>query len=160
MAEVAALNDIDVIFDIYNECVKKLDDRGIYQWDNIYPDYNTIKNDIELGQMYIIRNFCDILACGVINDDTEGYENGRFSEESFKVIHRLCVKTNVQGSGLGVRMLEELEKIIFDMGVKSICLDVFPQNMAAINLYAHRGYKEVGSAFYRKGRFILMEKIF
>lgn len=43
--------------------------------------------------------------------------------------------------------------------IESIRLDVFTQNPFALRLYEKTGYRKTGTADWRKGKFILMEKV-
>jgi len=46
--------------------------------------------------------------------------------------------------GIGQRLLQEIEKIFRDSGVKICCLETREDNIAALNLYQKFGYKRVG----------------
>jgi len=154
----AILNDVKNIFDVYLNAVTKLKKEGIEQWDEIYPDINTVKNDVQKGEMYVMVINGHIAAAGVINDYTEDYENGNWKYDDYRVIHRLCVNTYYQNMGFGKKMLEYIEDEIKKMGFKSVRIDVFPKNTVAVNMYENAGYKCVGRVEYRKGTFLLYEK--
>lgn len=46
--------------------------------------------------------------------------------------------------GIGQRLLQEMEKIFREKGVKTSHLEVREDNVAAINLYTKLGYKKIG----------------
>lgn len=50
-------------------------------------------------------------------------------------------------------------KIALKNGNSSIKLDAFTQNPIALSLYEKLGYKVKGYADWRKGKFVLMEKV-
>ena len=159
MIRKAVLNDLKNVFDIYLKAIEKLRSLGIDQWDEIYPDFETIKNDIERGEMYIMPLNGHIAACGVINKEDEGYEGGNWKYgDNYRVIHRLCVNVDFQSMGIGKKMLQCLEDEIKKMKFDSVRMDVLPGNKRAIEMYKNFGYIDVGEVEYRKGIFRLYEK--
>ena len=159
MIRKAVLSDLKNVFDIYLKAIEKLRSLGIEQWDDIYPDLDTIKNDIERGEMYIMPLNGHVAACGVINRECEGYEGGNWKYGSnFRVIHRLCVNVDFQSMGIGKKMLQCLEDEIRKMKFDSVRIDVLPNNKRAVELYKNFGYADVGKVEYRKGVFRLYEK--
>ena len=160
MIRKAVLSDLKNIFDVYLKAIDKLRSLGIDQWDEIYPDFETIKNDIERGEMYIMPLNGHIAACGVINKENDGYDEGgkwKFGE-NYRVIHRLCVNVDFQSMGIGKKMLQCLEDEIKKMKFDSVRIDVLPSNKRAIEMYKNYGYIDVGQVEYRKGIFRLYEK--
>ena len=159
MLKRAVLNDTKNVFDVFSKATDKLCSLGIQQWDNIYPNIDVIRDDIKKGQMYILYINGKIAACGVINDDGEGYENGNWQfGTNYRIIHRFCVLPDFQSMGVGKKMLSLLHDEILRQGFSSVRIDVFPKNKAALNLYNDFGYIDVGEVEYRKGIFRLMEK--
>lgn len=88
------------------------------------------------------------------------YENGmwRYPDSEYRVIHRLCVDPICQNRGVAREALGYIEDVLRNAGIETIRLDVFCGNPAALSLYRNSGYEEVGTAQWRKGRFLLMEK--
>ena len=159
MLKRAVLNDAKNVFDVFSKATSKLCNFGIQQWDSIYPNIDVIREDIKKGQMYILCLNGKIAACGVINDEEEGYENGDWQfGTNYRVIHRFCVSPSFQSMGIGKRMLSLLHDEILKQGFSSVRIDVFPKNKVAVNIYRNFGYIEVGEVEYRKGIFKLMEK--
>ena len=56
-------------------------------------------------------------------------------------------------------MLMQIEKEVKATGGTSVRLDAFSQNPYALRLYEHAGYCITGSADWRMGQFVLMEKM-
>lgn len=55
--------------------------------------------------------------------------------------------------------MEHVEQIAITENKKSIRLDCFTQNPYSQKLYYNLGFKNVGFAHWRKGEFLLMEKV-
>ena len=49
----ADINQLDMIFDMYSAAIENMEKQGIHQWDHIYPDKETLRQDILQNQMYI-----------------------------------------------------------------------------------------------------------
>lgn len=62
----------------------------------------------------------------------------------------LCVKPEVQGCGLGQRMLSYLMDLACQHHAKTVFLEVRPSNTAALKLYHKLGFHEIGTrkAYY------------
>lgn len=75
------------------------------------------------------------------------------------MIHRLCVSPDFQNKGIAQTTLVHIELELKSLGIKAIRLDVFCKNPYAMKLYANSGYHRVGIANWRKGKFLLMEKL-
>ena len=74
------------------------------------------------------------------------------------MIGRLCVHPDFQNNGIGKITMEYIESKLSKAGIESIRLDAFNKNSYALKLYKNLGYKIVGYADWRMGRFYLMEK--
>ena len=88
------------------------------------------------------------------------YQNGMwlYPDANYYVIHRLCVSSHFQKQGIGTRTVQHIEEQAKNIGAETIRLDAFTLNPHALKLYEKLGYREVGIANFRKGKFYLMEK--
>ncbi len=59
-------------------------------------------------------------------------------------ILNLCVHPDWQGRGLGRKLIERLLKIASQHGAESAFLEVRESNLAALALYGHLGFVEIG----------------
>lgn len=157
----ADMGDIQYILELFRRAVDYLCAQNIDQWDELYPDLTTLKNDIDCGHMYVLCEGKNIVAAVAINDlEIEGYEEGFWKDNGkAAVIHRLCVDPKHQGKGLGRTTMDYAEGLIEQEGYTSVRLDVFSQNPKAYQLYKKLGYDYTGEVTSRKGCFFLMEKI-
>ena len=64
----AKISDLNNIMRMYDSCVKKMISIGVDQWDETYPDLETIKEDIKSKTYYVAlkKNFI----VGGVNIDT------------------------------------------------------------------------------------------
>ena len=154
-------DDIDAVLCMIHGAENKMDAQGIRQWDGVYPDRATFEEDVRNESLYLGLLGDTLAVCYVINDICdEQYQNGawEFPDTRYRVGHRLCVNTALQGKGLASRTMEHIEEQLRAEGVESFRFDAFSQNPVALSLYEKHGYKRVGTAHWRKGMFYLMEK--
>lgn len=157
----AALENLYEIMELIKSAIICMNEAEIYQWDAIYPDEATIKQDIENNDLFIGIVDGKIAVIYVINNSYDKeYNNGdwQYSDTEYRIIHRLCVHPNFQNKDVGKITMEYIESKLSKAGIESIRLDAFTKNPYALKLYKNLGYKIVGYADWRMGRFDLMEK--
>lgn len=157
----AQREELKNIVDIFKNAIFVMNENNIPQWDELYPNEEILKEDIEKEQMYLAVTEKDIAAVFVINREyDDGYIDGswKYSDKTFVVLHRFCVNPQFQNKGYGGRTLRRMESMLKDMGVESIRLDAFPLNPYAIRMYEKQEYVKVGETNFRKGLFYLYEK--
>ncbi|TCS95560.1 GNAT family N-acetyltransferase [Hazenella coriacea] len=159
----AEMNQLDVVMDVYHQVVKVMNELGNFQWGNGYPSRKLIQEDIENGELYLLTDGEEITAAVVLNRKwAPEYEHIEWQErdDSFVVIHRLCVNPLYQGKGIAKSLMDAIEQWVMDQGYMSIRLDTFSENHKAQNLFTLQGYKPRGT-FYFSGYdlpFIAFEK--
>lgn len=157
----AAHADLAGVMALIRRAVRRLDEAGIFQWDEIYPDEETLKADTERGELYLLEKDGSIAAVFVVNQDCDpAYGEGqwRYPDTAYRVIHRLCVDPSFQNGGVGSMALREAEAVIRSAGMETVRLDAFAANPAALRMYERQGYRKAGEITLRKGRFYLYEK--
>lgn len=153
MISLGDLNEIDEIIHLTKACGLHLRKKGIDQWDENYPDYDSIKNDLESKTLYAFREEGVIIGIVVLNEkqDEEYAEIDWLTSENAKnlVVHRLAVLPNFQGRGIAQKLMTFAEKFAFNNCYDSIRLDTFSQNPRNQNFYSNRGYSNLGSVFLK-----------
>ncbi|MPN16346.1 hypothetical protein SDC9_163685 [bioreactor metagenome] len=159
--EKAGMADLDAIVQLFKAAVKALEANNIHQWDEIYPDRETLRGDILAEQMYAVRLNGAITAVCVLNQDySKEYDDGdwQYKDASFYVVHRLCVNPAFQNQGIGTKTMLLAEAMLREMGIETLRLDAFIPNAASNRMYQKLGYVKTGEVTWRKGRFYLYEK--
>ncbi|WP_018462805.1 GNAT family N-acetyltransferase [Segatella paludivivens] len=155
----AGINDLIQISKMYRDAIDNLNRIGIYQWDEIYPNELTLKEDIEKRELHKIISEDHLLGAVVINQETdEEYANGHFEDDNYAVVHRLCVAHEYQNQKIGYHAMMLIESLLKEQGFCSIRLDAFSENPFSLKMYEKLGYRKVGNAQWRKGLFYLFEK--
>ncbi len=142
------------VMTIIKEVIIHMNEQGIDQWDEVYPNIEIITQDLKEKCAY---GYFD-------NDELSGYVainktypppydkfKWKVNNGEFLVVHRLMIKPDKQGKGIAKQLMSFAEEFIRGNGYKAIRLDAFSLNPVAISLYEHIGYSKVGSGASRKG---------
>ena len=155
-------NDLEEIMRLIGGAVEEMERTDIHQWDEVYPTKEDMRVDITRGCSYVGIIDGSIAVVYAVNKDCdEQYKNGAwdYDGDGYIVIHRLCVSPEHQHQGIAKETLKHIEDETRRRGTKAVRLDVFCENPYALRLYSGNGYREVGRAHWRKGEFLLMEKL-
>ena len=162
VCRTAGPEDLPAVLELFAGAVERMRSQGIDQWDELYPDRETLREDIEKRQMILLtENGAPVSAVVVNGEQVPEYGEVPWSirgEGGPAVLHRLCVAAPAQGRGFGRRTLLAAEKAAASLGFRYIRLDAFPKNPRAVRLYESSGYRLAGRITIRKGLFHCYEK--
>jgi len=140
-------NEVDAIMQVIEEAKKCLADTGSTQWQNGYPNTNTIIEDIISGQAYVALEEGELLAYAAVTKSPEkAYEaiydgNWEGKETEYLVFHRIAVASDVQGQGVAQTFLEGLIEGFDYLDFRS---DTHAQNKVMQHIFEKLGFKQVG----------------
>jgi GNAT superfamily N-acetyltransferase len=158
----ASPEDAPALLQLVRDCVAAMRAADIEQWDEIYPDAAVIARDIAAGTLQVMCDDDDIDACITIDRNMDPlWKDLDWNREGdpAAVVHRLMVHPSQQGRGLAKQFMRHAEAVARNMDCRSIRLDSFLQNPAAMALYSRLGYRPTGTAMMRKGPFAGFEKL-
>lgn len=142
----AGQEHVEAAWGIVDACRAALNQRGIVQWDDIYPTRQTVADDAAHGHLFVLVVAATCIAT-VTLDESAAPEWAavawKFSTPAL-VVHRLCVDPMRQGRGYGRTLMDFSEAHAAAHGYASIRLDAYSPNHEAIALYRRRGYREAG----------------
>jgi len=160
----AKISDLGNIMIMYKSCVKGMIANGIDQWDDTYPDIETINQDLEKQSYYVVEEKGEII--GGINIDQNQDKtyldiDWEDKSDSFLVVHRLGVKEEFWNKKIGKDLMLFTEKLVMEKGLKSIRLDTYSGNPKAMEFYRRLGYTELGTINLKpnKNEYYCFEKI-
>ncbi len=150
--EQVSLDQLQEVLRIYKSCVRQHQKLGFNQWDKDYPSREVVLRDIELNQLFGIKNKNRLIAVVAFTDDEpqEYVELSWENNQNYKIVHRLGVHEDYIGRGLATKLMWLLERRAIISNVKSVRLDTFSPNKIALKLYLKLGYKKVGVVSFRK----------
>ena len=140
-------NEVDAIMQVIEEAKKCLADAGSTQWQNGYPNTETIIDDIISGQAYVALEEGELLAYAAVTKSPEkAYEaiydgNWQGKDAEYIVFHRIAVASDVQGKGVAQTFLEGLIEGFDYLDFRS---DTHDQNKVMQHIFEKLGFKQVG----------------
>ncbi len=148
----AQQTDLQDVMHMYAECIKDMQQAGIFQWDENYPSADKIAGDIAERSLFVIRAGDRIDAAAVLNELQEPeYRdvNWRCGNAPNLIVHRLAVRPQRHKQGVANNIMDFVERFGRENNYVSIRLDTYSGNFRAVNLYKRLGYDHVGEVFFR-----------
>ena len=137
--------DINSIMNIIRQAQDYFKEQGINQWQDNYPNFESVKNDIKNKNGYILLKDNIIVGTVAVSFDGEkNYKNiygGKwFSSGAYAVIHRIAIDASNKGLGLSSIIIKNIEKICLNMGVHSIKIDTHKENISMQKMLSKNGF--------------------
>jgi ribosomal protein S18 acetylase RimI-like enzyme len=153
MIRRAKISEIPDILTITRACAQKMQENGIFQWNEHYPSKEAFLKDIEREELFVIEenNIVQgtIVISTLMDEEYEPIEwltpNGNST-----YIHRLSVHPDLQGKGLAQKMMDFAENHAREHRFVSVRLDTFSQNKRNQRFYEQRGYQKLGDIYFPK----------
>ena len=155
----ADTKELNAIMNLISSCARRMNEQGIQQWDEIYPDEKTIRNDIEKQQLYLLEDedkLCGIIAINEYQEPQYKNIDWKFQGKTL-VVHRLAIEPSCQRKGYARMLMQFTHKLAKEGHYENIRLDAFVHNPAAVGLYEKLGYRRAGILTFRKGDFYCFE---
>lgn len=148
--ELAELNDIDEILDLYRVVIEAVNKSSVkLGWNiKVYPNYEFVKTAIENNEMVILKENSKIVSAAVVNHNV----NKEYDEIDWKIkepkdkistIHALATLPSNRNKTASYQMLKDIDEYCKAQGDKAIHLDVIDTNIPAYKLYTRNGYDMV-----------------
>lgn len=147
------VTDIEKLLAMTQACARHMITNGIYQWNESYPSYEAFKNDIELDQIWVLKDGDMIIGSIVITEvEDEEYDGVVWltPQGGSVYIHRLAVHPDYQGKGLAQQLMNFAEDYAKEKGYVSVRLDTFSLNKRNNVFYQKRGYQQLGDIYFPK----------
>lgn len=155
-------DEVFKIYQHYSRVIASMQEKGIDQWDDLYPNCAVIAADIAAGDLWIGESDGRLICAFAINTECEEEYNAcpwQYPDEPYIVVHRLAVNPLFQRQGVAKNAMGFVENSAKEKGIKTIRLDTFCGNPFGRALYENSGFKTIGFAHWRKGDFQIMEKV-
>lgn len=115
MIELAKKDDILSLVEIIDQAKEYLKSKGVNQWQDGYPNSDTLLEDISLNRLYVLKEKDIIIGLFAIIDYEKTYdyiEGDWLSDERYLAIHRVAIRNDYKG--------QNYAKEIFDYA-KTLC---------------------------------------
>ncbi|MFT5859419.1 MAG: ribosomal protein S18 acetylase RimI-like enzyme [Flavobacteriaceae bacterium] len=153
MIALGKQSEIDTIIALTKACGKHLRANGIDQWDENYPDRESISRDLATETLFTFRDNDEIIGIVVLNESQDEEYNEidwlTSNESKNLVVHRLAVLPDHQGKGIARKLMDHAEAYAKKNDYDSIRLDTFSQNPRNQKFYSTRGYSDLGPVYLK-----------
>lgn len=146
------VNDVMVII---NQAKAYFKATGINQWQDGYPNEDSINNDITENKSYILIDNDKVIGTmffAIQNDPTYAYIEGEWlSKEPYAVIHRIAVDENVKGRSLAFELVKYVIDKCNKSNIKSIRIDTHEDNLSMQRFLKKNGFIPCGTIYLSNG---------
>ena len=149
----ADIPDVELLFRQSSNYLKK---HRVDQWQNGYPNADTVRGDIERGEGFVMTYGGRTAGYFCLSARPEkAYDtltDGKWrSDGPYAVIHRSCVGAEYRGTGMSDRLILAAEELARAMGIASVRVDTHRRNGAMKKLLSRCGYQFRGNVLYGVG---------
>jgi len=159
----AQQSDVEVIWKILQHAIERRKSDGSDQWQNGYPNVQSIHDDIENGVGYVYENEEEIACYAAIIFDIEpAYEiiDGKWnSSEKYGVVHRVAVSKDFAGKGMATQLFLEIENVAKSKDYFVIKVDTNFDNLPMLKILEKLKYEYCGKVYFRGSERKAFEKI-
>ena len=150
----ATNKDIQQIMDIIEQAKISLKENGIDQWQDGYPNQDTILTDIIQGQSYILEKDNNIIATVMISSQKDPnytrIEDGCWLQDgSYSVIHRIAINPLYKGRNIASIVIQNA--YLLYPNVHSIRADTHEHNIAMQRLLEKNSFQYCGIIYLSDG---------
>lgn len=155
--------DKDIIWEILQQAIERRRKDGSKQWQDGYPNVQTVETDIEKGNGYVVTlNREVVIYAALIFNHEPAYENieGKWlTNGEFMVVHRVAVSEKVAGKGMVKKLFTMMEDFAKSREVYSIKVDTNFDNLAMLAILEKLGYTFCGEVVFRDSPRKAFEKV-
>ncbi len=159
----AKIEDKEIIWKIIQLAILRRKADGSKQWQDGYPNEQSIENDIINNIGFILtKNETVIGYCAAIVNFEPAYDAiiGKWLTDSdFVVIHRIAIDENFLGQGLSKVIIENVENYAKEQNIFSVKVDTNFDNYAMMKIFDKMGYHYCGEVYFRGSARRAYEKV-
>lgn len=155
--------ELPVIWAIIQYAIEQRRKDGSTQWQDGYPNPDSIRADYDAGYAYVMEEDGLLLAYGAVIFDIEpAYERieGKWlSAGPYLVVHRVAAAPEAKGKSVATHFFKALEGLAMEKGVFSIKVDTNFDNAPMLHILAKLGYTYCGEVYFRGSARRAFEKV-
>ena len=160
---LATTADSPQIWTMLQDAIEQRRLDGSQQWQNGYPNQQTVVDDIALKNSYVFLYNNNIVACGVIifgedpnykTIDGDWLTNGKYA-----AIHRVATSNDFKGKGIATQLFLEIEDFCKSKKTPSIRVDTNFDNIPMLKILKKLDYQYCGEIFFNNAFRKAFEKV-
>jgi len=149
--------DIDSVLNLYTDAQKRFADQKINQWQDNYPNIETLKRDMDNNESYVVVCEKEIVATVMLSglpEPTYQKIEGKWltpDETPYMVIHRMVVKSSFLRQGIARYIFDKSMQMCNDLHLYSIRVDTHKDNQSMSGLLKKKGFVYCGVIYAHDG---------
>ena len=159
----ATPEDASAIWEILQQAIRRRKEDGSTQWQNGYPNEQTVESDIqrEIAHVATLNGKVVASAALVFNDEPtyDVIDGAWLTQGDFLVVHRIAVSDEVAGKGVAKKFFTYFEEFAKENQVFSIKIDTNFDNLAMLSILEKWGYTYCGEIQVSDGARKAFEKV-
>ena len=159
----ADISEAPVIWSILQQAIEQRRKDGSQQWQNGYPNNQTVLEDIEKGYAYVLVDDQTIVAyAAIIFGDEPAYniiEGKWITDGDYVVVHRVATSDAAKGKGVATILFQLLESLSLEHQVYSIKVDTNFDNGPMLRILDKLNYTYCGEIFFNGASRRAYEKV-
>lgn len=148
----ATMSELPIIWEIIQQAIAQRKQDGSDQWQNGYPNEQTIYDDIINGYAYVfVQNNVISAYAAIIFDLEPAYQDIKGSwltNSDYVVVHRVASSNVVKGKGIATQLFKEIETLCINQKVYSIKVDTNFDNIPMMKIFDNLNYTYCGEIFF------------
>ncbi|MCI5774206.1 MAG: GNAT family N-acetyltransferase [Erysipelotrichaceae bacterium] len=153
---LARQEDILAISKLFDQAIAYFKQHAIDQWQNGYPNQDTIVNDVANGWGYVAIKDGKIVGYSAIimesDPNYEHIEDGAWlNERPYGVIHRVVVDNECKGQGIGSWFFDHAQAMAEKKGYQDLRVDTHKDNISMQHLIQKNGFSKCGIIYVEDG---------
>ena len=151
------IEDIPSVLEIICQAQEYLKNQSINQWQNGYPNEESIIQDIQNAHSYVIEKDGVVIGTTAIVLDGEPtyehiYDGGwKTDGTSYITLHRGAVHNNWKGKGIASDMIDNVVIMYQNCNIKSIRIDTHRENSSMQSMIKKYGFEYCGIIYLEDG---------
>jgi GNAT superfamily N-acetyltransferase len=147
--------DLTAMMTIINEAKQLLKNAGSPQWQNGYPNIETLKADVLREVAYVLEYDTKIAGMVVVQPGIEdsytaiGEGSWESVEAPYATIHRIASANAFKGQGIGKQLLAHAVQLAPSLAVHNVRIDTHRFNKAMQRILAESGFTYCGKVYVK-----------
>lgn len=147
--------DIGALMPIFEEARRTIATLGIDQWQNGYPSEEVIREDVRLGQSYLVEEGGAICGTFALLENGEptydtiygGHWLSGDGSRAYVAIHRVAIAVCRRGSGIAGQILAFAAERAEELAFPSLRIDTHEGNVVMRRMLEKNGFSHCGTIY-------------
>jgi hypothetical protein len=148
----ASLSEVPIIWEILQQAIEQRRLDGSQQWQNGYPNEQTVRDDIDKAYGYVLADENAVIAyAAIIFDGDPSYEEikGKWlTNGDYAVVHRVATSNSIKRKGIGTELFWKIEDLCLEKKIYSIKVDTNFDNIPMLKIADRLNYTYCGEVIF------------